>query len=289
MRKAHRTRWPSSRGRLIILIPRIRLFGVELDAVRLPEAVARIRDWTAEPFATCRFVVTPNVDHIVQLQTHEEMRQAYREASLAIADGQPIVWASRWLGRPLPERVAGSDLVPQLFASATAEQPLRVMLLGAGPGVGLRAAERIRQSWPHVEIVAVDSPPLGFEHRAEENERILRLVAETAPHLLIVGLGAPKQEIWTLKHRDRLRANVALCVGATIDFLAGDQHRAPAWMRRSGLEWFYRLLCEPRRLAKRYLRDAWHFPQLIWEERRQNSIRSAPFSPSPGYAGRRVD
>jgi N-acetylglucosaminyldiphosphoundecaprenol N-acetyl-beta-D-mannosaminyltransferase len=277
------------KGGIGTLSPRIRLFGIELDAVRLPEAVARVGEWATEPFTTCRFVVTPNVDHIVQLQTKDDMRLAYREAALVIADGQPIVWASRWLGRPLPERVAGSDLVPQLFASATAERPLRVMLLGAAPGVGLRAAERIRAAWPSVEIVAVDSPPLGFEHDPVENERIVRLVESSAPQLLIVGLGAPKQELWTLQHRDRLRANVVLCVGATIDFLAGDLNRAPNWMRQCGLEWFYRLACEPRRLAKRYLRDAWHFPQLIWQERRRTSLRNTPLTPSPGYAGRRVD
>jgi N-acetylglucosaminyldiphosphoundecaprenol N-acetyl-beta-D-mannosaminyltransferase len=163
------------------------------------------------------------------------------------------------------------------------------MLLGAAPGVGLRAADRIRAAWPHVEIVAVDSPPLGFEQDPKENERIVRLVESCAPQLLIVGLGAPKQEIWTLQHRDRLRANVALCVGATIDFLAGDINRAPSWMRRCGLEWFYRLACEPRRLAKRYLRDAWHFPQLIWQERCRTAVRNTPLAASPGYAGRRVD
>lgn len=181
-----------------------------------------------------------------------------------------MVLASRLLRRALPERVAGSDLVPALFASANAARPLRVFLLGAAPGVAERAASRIAQQWPAVETVGVYSPPLGFERDDAENARIVKLVEAASPDVLVVGLGAPKQELWVHRHRQQIAAPVALCVGATIDFLAGEKRRAPRWMQRSGLEWLHRCASEPQRLAKRYARDAVIFPQLVWREWRSH-------------------
>jgi N-acetylglucosaminyldiphosphoundecaprenol N-acetyl-beta-D-mannosaminyltransferase len=239
---------------------RVPLFGIEFDPLRMEQAVAQI--WA--------LVVTPNVDHLVLLTRHADFKEAYRHASLVLADGMPIVWASRWLGCPLPERVAGSDLVPSVFASSSKENRLRVFLLGAELGVGQRAAERIRRAWPTVEVVGISSPPLGFERDERANTAICEHIAETRPDVLVVGLGAPKQELWVHKHRDQLAAKVAICAGGTIDFLAGHQQRAPVWMRECGLEWLYRLACQPRRLAARYARDAWVFPQLVarawWEQ-----------------------
>lgn len=174
--------------------------------------------------------------------------------------------ASRFLGKPLPETVPGSDLFPLLTKSATSEQALRVFLLGAADGVGDRAAANIRSRCEHVDIVGVYSPSLGFEKDDGKNERIISLVSEAQPDLLVVGLGAPKQEVYVHTHRDRLRAKVAFCVGATIDFLAGEKARAPRWMRRMRVEWLHRMMSEPKRLVKRYARDAFVFPQLVWRE-----------------------
>jgi N-acetylglucosaminyldiphosphoundecaprenol N-acetyl-beta-D-mannosaminyltransferase len=279
---------------------RVSLFGIELDAVGMSEAVAILVDWIRNARGPCRYVVTPNVDHVVILQEHAGLRAAYADASLVVADGWPIVAASRFLGRPLPERVAGSDLVPRLLdavggpfelrdrqsAGEDAQPdallelersldevprpdpraPLKVFLLGAAPGVALRAAERIEARWPAIEVVGCDSPPPGFERREDLNDAILARIAGAEPDLLIVGLGAPKQELWVHAHRARLRARVAICAGATIDFLAGHRRRAPIWMRRWGLEWLHRMLAEPRRLARRYLRDAAVFPRLVLRE-----------------------
>jgi N-acetylglucosaminyldiphosphoundecaprenol N-acetyl-beta-D-mannosaminyltransferase len=260
-------------------VPRIPLFGVHVDALRMPEAVAVVRRWLRETNAACRFVVTPNVDHIVLLQENEQLRAAYEHASLVLADGWPVVSASRWLGRPLPERVTGSDLVPELFETATAEEPLTVYLLGAMPGVAERAAEKIHFRWPNVRVTGWYSPPLGFEKSDAENEQILSRIAAAKPDILILGLGAPKQELWIDRHRDLVQAKAALCVGATIDFLAGERQRAPRWMQQLKLEWLYRMAGEPRRLVSRYARDAWVFPQLVWKEWRssqsQNSEQSA--------------
>jgi N-acetylglucosaminyldiphosphoundecaprenol N-acetyl-beta-D-mannosaminyltransferase len=245
---------------------RVELFGVAIDSLRMDEAVAQVMSWVADPASRCRFVVTPNVDHIVMLQHHAGLKAAYQNAGMILADGIPVLWSSRFLGQPLPERVAGSDLVPALFSAARQEQPLTVYLLGAAPGVAEQAAQRIVRRWPAVQIAGTYSPPLGFDRNPAENDAILARVAAASPDVLVVGLGAPKQELWVHKHRDRLKTKVALCVGATIDFLAGERRRAPLWMQDAGLEWLYRVASEPRRLAARYARDALIFPRLLARE-----------------------
>ncbi len=246
------------------------MFGVQIDVIRMDEAVRRVMAWVEEPPSFCRYVVTPNVDHTIMLQEHEALRNAYAHAALVLPDGYPVVWASHLLGKKLPERVAGSDLVPALFAAANPKRPLRTFLLGAAPGVADRAADSIRAKWTAVDIVDTYSPPLGFEHDDVEQERILARIKTAKPDLLVVGLGAPKQEVWVHKQRERLASSVVLCVGATIDFLAGEKNRAPRWVQHIYLEWLYRLLSEPKRLFWRYARDAWVFPQLVWREWRRS-------------------
>jgi N-acetylglucosaminyldiphosphoundecaprenol N-acetyl-beta-D-mannosaminyltransferase len=256
---------------------KVKLFGMTIDRLNLRQATDRVLDWalddmTAQP---CRYVVTPNVDHAVMYQHDARLRDAYRDAAMVVADGAPLVAVSRLFGKKLPERVAGSDLAPGLIAAADAashagKRRLRIFLLGAPPGVADRAAFRIGQQWPGVDPVGTYCPPLGFEKDDAECERILAIIAAAKPDVLLVGLGAPKQELWVSRFHQRIDAKVALCVGATIDFLAGEKKRSPLWMQRCGLEWAHRLASEPRRLARRYARDAWEFPQLVWSEYRRS-------------------
>lgn len=261
---------------LAVTRDRVLLCGVAIDRCTLPMAVQRLWQFIREPARCCRYVVTPNVDHFVLLQESARLRAVYAEADLVTADGMPVVWASKLLGCPLPERVTGADLVPALLASASSEVPLRVFLLGAAAGVAERAAANIGRQWPHVAVVGTYSPPLGFERDAHENGRILEQIAIARPDVLILGFGAPKQEFWIHEHRGRVAAAVALCAGATIDFLAGEKRRAPVWMGRLGLEWVFRLLSEPRRLCQRYYRDARVFPRLVWREWRLRRPAAVP-------------
>ncbi len=242
------------------------LFGIKIDAVRMSEAVASLRAWINEDSGKCRYVVTPNVDHTVLLQESEGLCKSYEEAHLILADGHPIVWASRLLRQPLPERVAGSELVPALFDSCKKKGDLKVFLLGAMPGVGAIAAANMKKQWPNVETVGVYSPPFGFENDPDECNYVLGRIALCNPDVVIVGFGAPKQEIWVNKHHKQMRAKAALCVGATIDFLAGEQKRAPVWMQKTGVEWLHRMCSQPKRMVKRYAKDAWVFPQLVWRQ-----------------------
>jgi N-acetylglucosaminyldiphosphoundecaprenol N-acetyl-beta-D-mannosaminyltransferase len=251
---------------------KIELFGVRIDSLTLDQAVTRVLNWMAGPDTRCRYIVTPNTDHMVLLHHDDALRKAYSEASMVVADGFPLVWASRMLKKALPERVAGSDLVPAIFdaasrhAGAPGGKPLTVFLLGAGPGIAVQAARNIEERWPHVKVIGTHSPPQDFDYKFRRNKEIIDLVADAKPDLLIVGLGAPKQEIWVQSYYHELQSRVAICAGATIDFLAGHRKRAPEWMRHRGLEWLYRLASEPRRLFPRYYRDAMIFPVLLFRE-----------------------
>ncbi len=244
----------------------VHIFGCTFDRLSMSEAVECVFQLIGSRPNSCQYVVTPNVQHVVMLEHHEGLRRAYQDAALVLADGMPVILASKILGRGLPQRVAGSDMIPELFASASKYGGMRVYLLGAEPGVALRAAENIMTRWPAVKIVGTYSPPFGFEKDAAENQAILQRIATCQPDVVVVGLGAPKQELWVHAHRPELRASVALCAGATIDFLAGHKNRAPRWMQKSGLEWVHRVATEPRRLLGRYMHDAWHFPRLVGRE-----------------------
>jgi N-acetylglucosaminyldiphosphoundecaprenol N-acetyl-beta-D-mannosaminyltransferase len=242
-----------------------KLFGISLHRLTMKETIALLMEWMVED-KPCRYVVTPNVDHIVQLQSHSEMRDSYRDAALVVADGWPLVAASRWLRNPLPERVAGSDLVPSLLAAAQTTANFRVFLLGAAAGVGPRAADCIRSRWPGVNVCGAVSPRFGFDTDPIECNEVIEIVNAASPHLLVVGLGAPRQEIWLHRYSSQLNARVAIAAGATIDFLAGVQRRAPSWIQSARLEWLFRLMTDPRRLAGRYARDVVVFPRLVAAE-----------------------
>lgn len=202
------------------------------------------------------YVVTPNVDHVVMAEKNEALRMAYDDASLSLADGMPLVWLSKLLGCALPGKVSGSDLVRPLLVRS-ASSGLKVYLLGAAPGVGLKAAARLRSDIPGLRIAGVDSPPLGFEQSRESEEQVLQLMQAHDPDIVLVALGAPKQELLMHRWYRRGITSVMLGIGASLDFIAGTVQRAPAWMSNAGLEWLYRLAHDPGRLAQRYvLRDS---------------------------------
>jgi N-acetylglucosaminyldiphosphoundecaprenol N-acetyl-beta-D-mannosaminyltransferase len=241
----------------------VALFGFRFDCCTLAQAVSRVLG-LLERGGEGHYVVTPNVDHAVLLHKRPELASVYDGASLVVADGFPLILASQWLGRALPERVAGSDLVPAVFGALP--KRTRVYLLGAPPGVAQTAADNVTRKYSNVDIVGVQSPQIGFEKDPRTNDAAVALVADTVPDVLVLGLGAPKQELWAFRERHRLRAKVIFCAGATIDFLAGAKRRAPAWCQRYGLEWAYRAFGEPRRLFPRYAEDAIILPQLFAKE-----------------------
>jgi N-acetylglucosaminyldiphosphoundecaprenol N-acetyl-beta-D-mannosaminyltransferase len=198
-------------------------------------------------------IVTPNVDHVVQLEHNSVFRAAYQEASLSVVDGQLLLWASHILGTPLPEKISGSDLMLPL-ARRAAERKWRVYLLGGGRGVAELAAAELKKQFD-IDIVGTDAPFVTPQGEPVEGPAVLERIAKTRPHLLFVAFGAPKQELFLQRAAPTIRPAVGIGVGAGFDFVAGRVKRAPRWIAKSGLEWLYRLAQEPRRLAKRYLVD----------------------------------
>lgn len=253
-------------------IPKQNLFGVEFSNITQSQAIEHILSWSYDSQPNAHMVVTPNVHFVVMQQRNPDFKEVLNSASLCVVDGKPIFWASRWLGQPLREVITGSDLVPALFkrhSEQTSNTPLKVFLLGAGTGVAERAAEAIHKTYQGVQVVGVHSPPFGFERNPNDCESICDQIRSSQADLLILGLGAPKQEFWAKNHLHKTGVKVALCVGATIDFMAGEKSRAPRWMQKVGLEWLFRALSEPKRLGKRYLNDGLALPQLIWAEYRK--------------------
>lgn len=247
---------------------KIKIFDIDIDRLTMMETVKTVSSWVESDEYKARYVVTPNVDHIVNLAKSKQFKEAYQSASLVVADGKPVVLASRLLGKGLPEVVPGSDLVPEIFDYYQYElkKKVKVFLLGAMPGVADRAANVIHEHWPHVEIVGCYSPDFGFEKSQEASQHICNLVNDKRPDIVVFGVGAPKQEIWSHQYASKLDTKAILCVGATIDFIAKEKSRAPIWMRKVGLEWLHRISSEPKRLLRRYVVDAFIFPLLVWKE-----------------------
>jgi len=196
-------------------------------------------------------VFTPNVDHVVQAEHDLAFREAYSRTDLSFVDGTPVLWAARLLGTPLPAKLSGSDLFDPLLERA-AQEGLRVVLLGGGPGVAELAANNLRKRLPNLQIVDTLAPRLGLTATDEEQACVERLASARAD-LIFVCLGAPKQELFSDRNRARLAPAVLIGFGAAVDFAAGTIPRAPGWVSRMGLEWAFRLGREPRRLAARYL------------------------------------
>jgi N-acetylglucosaminyldiphosphoundecaprenol N-acetyl-beta-D-mannosaminyltransferase len=257
--------------------PRVRIGRLTVDAVTLAGALEAIEALVSS--RTGGMVVTPNVDHVVIADRRDDFRDAYAAAALSLADGKPIVWASRLLGAPLPEKVSGSDLVLPLMERAAA-RGWRVFLLGAGPGVAAAAAERLRRDLG-VNVVGTAAP---FVRAAPgeadpEGDAAVEAVGAARPDIVLVAFGAPKQELWMHLRRDALAPAVLLGIGASLDFVAGHVRRAPRWVSQAGLEWLWRLLREPRRLWRRYLVDDPRFAAILWRTWRER--RALPPAGAP--------
>lgn len=229
---------------------RIKFLNTEVDNLTMDEAIKRIDELVLKGKPS--YVVTPNIDHIVKLENDKEFQQVYKEADLILTDGMPLIWISKMKKTPIKEKVSGSDLFPKVCDLA-ARRGYKVFLLGAAEGIAVKAAKNLKEKYDGLNIVGTYSPSYGFEKKEEEIELIIKMINEVKPDILAVGLGAPKQEKFLYKFRNRLNVPISLAIGASIDFEAGNINRAPRWMQKTGLEWSYRLFKEPRRMFKRYL------------------------------------
>ena len=229
---------------------RQKILNIEVDDISLNELLHCFKEGV---------LVTPNVDHLILLQSHQGLYSAYQHADYITVDSQIVFWAMKFLGRGVKEKISGSDFLPAFcnFHGRQAEggKPTRKMfILGGKPGVAQLAMEKINQRQGCELVIGAHSPSMRFLDSPSECDEAVRLINESGADTVVVGLGCPKQELWIARHKHRLaKAKTFLAVGASIDFEAGVLDRAPQWMSKFGLEWFYRLAKEPKRLWRRYL------------------------------------
>jgi N-acetylglucosaminyldiphosphoundecaprenol N-acetyl-beta-D-mannosaminyltransferase len=229
---------------------RIALRGLKIDPLTQREALDRMFDELAARRGG--MVLTPNLDHLRRHTREPAVRGAYERAELVLPDGAPLVWASRIQGTPLPERVAGSDLIWSV-ADRAAQAGCSVFLLGGAPAVAPAAAACLRERFPKLRIAGHHCPPFGFIEDEGELGRMEREVLPEQPDIVFVGLPSPLAERTIERLRPSLRQTWFLGLGVSLSFVSGDVQRAPLWTQRSGLEWLWRLSQEPGRLARRYL------------------------------------
>jgi N-acetylglucosaminyldiphosphoundecaprenol N-acetyl-beta-D-mannosaminyltransferase len=249
---------------------RVTLLGTPLDPLTEAEAVDAI--FAALEQGRGGWVLTPNLDHLNQFARSGDLRRFHDQADLVLADGMPLVWASRLRGTPLPERVAGSNLIWSVSGRA-AQDGRSVYLLGGTPGVGEVAAKVLREHYPALSIVGAHAPPFGFEREPAELDQIETLLKDARPDIVLVCLPFPKQEV-LIEQLQHLRGEMwFLGLGVSLSFVAGDLQRAPDWMRAMSLEWIHRLIQEPRRLYRRYLVEGVPFAARLFARALVDRVR----------------
>lgn len=235
---------------------RIAVCGLGIDALTEAQATERLFALLAD--GRGGVVLTPNLDHLRRHARQPDVRPAYAKADLVLADGMPLVWASRLQGTPLPERVAGSDLI-WAVAERAARLGKSVFLLGGAPSVAPLAAERLIERFPSLCIAGYHCPPFGFLENESQLERAHRAVCAAGPDIVFVGLPSPIAEAVIAQLRPLLPRSWFLGLGVSLSFVSGDVRRAPRWTQRIGLEWLWRLSQEPLRLCRRYLLEGLPF------------------------------
>jgi N-acetylglucosaminyldiphosphoundecaprenol N-acetyl-beta-D-mannosaminyltransferase len=265
------------------LAPRTRLAGIDLDGLSEAGVVSHVLESLRR--GEGGWIVTPNVDICRHARRDSSLRDLVAQASLAVPDGTPLLWAARILGRPLAERVTGASLIFTL-SEAAAAAGRSIYLLGGEPGVPERAAEQLRGRYLGLTVAGTDAPPAGFQLTEEGMDAVRVQAVGAAPDLVFVGLGFPKQEQLIASLAPHLPTTWFVACGAAIPFAAGTLSRAPRFVQRSGMEWLFRLISEPRRLARRYLVDDLPFAVGLLAASAAERVRSAI---RPGLADRRSE
>ena len=246
---------------------KMKFMSIELDNLTMKECITAMDDLIQKNRNS--YVVTPNVDHMVQLEHDTELKECYENASLVLTDGKPLIWISQLYKQPIKEKISGSDIFPELCALA-GEKGYTMFFLGAAEGVAAKAAVNLKKKYPKLQVVGTYSPEYGFEKDNEKVQKVVSIVKQAKPDILIVALGAPKQEKFIYHNRKELNVPLSLGLGASLYFEAGNVKRAPRWMSNCGLEWLYRIIQEPKRMFKRYFVDAVKIVPMIWKYRKED-------------------
>lgn len=246
--------------------PKVNIAGTGISNVSLTDTMDIFDRWIKTETQK-RVCVTP-VNCVVWANKNEHLREIYNTADLTLCDGVPLLWAASFLNQPLKGRVTGLDLMPQYIARCAANGH-SMFFLGAKEGVGNLLKEQYQKQYPGIRINGVYSPPFAETFDDAENEKMIGLINAVKPDILWVSLTAPKQDYWIAKHLHRLDVKIAIGVGGAFEVSAGLISRAPKWMQKNGLEWLYRLYCEPKRMYKRYLVEAPAFVPMVLKQKMQ--------------------
>lgn len=235
---------------------KVKILNIHIDNISTTELLDNLKNGG--------FLVTPNVDHLIKLQQDYNFHRIYTQADYVVCDSQIILWASKFLGEAIREKIAGSDFFPQFYWHYKDDESIKIYLLGGTEEIASQAQDNINLKVNRQLIVGSCSPSMGFEQNPLECQKIVESINASGATVLAIGVGAPKQEKWIDKYKKNLpNIKIFLAIGATINFEAGIKSRAPKWMSNIGLEWLYRLILEPRRLWKRYLVASLPFFWLI--------------------------
>ncbi|MGM2786191.1 WecB/TagA/CpsF family glycosyltransferase [Bacillus cereus group sp. Bce018] len=250
-----------------MIVQSVKLFDVDFSNLTMNEAITQINKIIDDNKVNKEqgYVVTPNVDHIVNVHKDPNFREIYKGATLTLVDGAPIFMISKKIGAPLKEKVSGSDLTPHLFELAQRNN-YKVFIFGSREGVPDLAIQKVKSEYGYTFPINSYSPPFGFEKQPNVLEESIKKIQEFQPDILLVSLGSPKGERFIYENLKELNVPISLQIGASIDFIAGTVKRAPLWMQKVGLEWFYRFLQEPKRMFRRYFINDSYFLVLVFKE-----------------------
>ncbi len=242
----------------------INLLNTLIHSLSTSELLSKITSWI-EKDEKNKTIITANVDHLMKLQKDSEFRNVYQSTDLITADGAPLLWAGKFLGTPIEEKISGSDLLPKIFKLAH-EKKWKLFFMGGREGAADLALKNLRDQFGDVDVMT-DCPPFGFEKDDAINNALIEKVNNFQPNILLVGLGAPKQEKWIHNNKPQLQFNCAIGIGVSFEFEAGMVKRAPKWMQKIGMEWSWRIIQEPKRLWKRYIIDDMPFFWLLLKQK----------------------
>ena len=243
---------------------KVDILGTPVSSLTMDELFS---DWESviKQGKKAQVCITP-VNSILAARATASVQEIYKHADYVLCDGVPVKWASKFLGDPIKERITGLDVLPRIFPFAS-RNDFTIFLLGASPGVADTLKAVMEAKHPGVKIVGTFVPPFRAVFSKEENQEMIDAINTVKPDILLVSLTAPKQDIWIAENLEKLDTHVAIGIGGAFEVAAGMIQRAPLWMQKSGLEWLYRFLQEPKRMFRRYFVEAPVFIPLIIKQR----------------------
>ena len=240
--------------------PKYNILGIQVSSISMSNL---LKDFAGliQSHTKANVCITP-VNSILAARKNPQVASIYNNASYTLCDGVPVLWASQFLGTPIEQRITGLDLLPALLEFSS-KNNFSLFFLGASPGVGEALKAKAKWLYPSINIKGVYCPPFATKFDKEENDKIIAAINAVEPDIVLVSLTAPKQDIWISENLEKLNTKIAIGIGGAFEVTAGLINRAPQWMQKLGIEWFYRFLQEPKRMFKRYFIEAPIFIPLI--------------------------